>query len=125
VIIVAMNFNLQMIYAQIMDAPASADTGKLYRKHQAYKIFRWIFLAFIIAPTVELFLKVTVMPWDALWLYVLIQQLRSWAIYFGVAVAFRPEPQPPRIFELTRGDDSSDEAEAFGATGLAGAGVAV
>jgi len=111
VVIVAMNFNLQTIHAQIADAPASLESGKLYRKHQAYKVFRWIFLVFIIAPTVELFLKVTVMPWDASWLFVLIQQLRTWAIYVCVAVAFRPDPQPLRVFELTRDGGSDQEAE--------------
>merc|ERR1712083_1047638 len=57
VVIVAMNFNLQLVYAQIADAPASVEAGKQYRKHHAYKAFRWTFLAFIVAPTVELFLK--------------------------------------------------------------------
>jgi len=117
VVIVAMNFNLQMIYAQITDAPASLESGKLYRKHQAYKLFRWIFLMFIIAPTVELFLKVTVMPWDAVWLYILIQQLRTWAIYVCVAIAFRPDPSPLRVFELTRDGGSDDEAEVDGDAG--------
>jgi len=113
VVIVAMNFNLQLIYAQISEAPASHESGRLYRKHHAYKIFRWIFLAFIIAPTVELFLKVTVMPWDAVWLYVLIQQLRTWAIYMCVVVAFAFLPQPPplRVFELTRDVGSDQEAD--------------
>merc|ERR1711920_175528 len=114
VVIVAMNFNLQMIYAQIADAPASVESGKLYRKHSAYKVFRWIFLAFIIAPTVELFLKVTVLPWDAVWLYVLVQQLRSWAIYACVMFAFRPDPPPMRVFELTRDGGSDDEADQSG-----------
>jgi len=111
VVIVAMNFNLQNIHAQIADAPASLESGKLYRKHQAYKVFRWIFLVFIIAPTVELFLKVTVMPWDASWLFVLVQQLRTWAIYACVVVAFRPDPLPLRVFELTRDGGSDEEAD--------------
>merc|ERR1712083_879677 len=55
VVIVATNFNKQMIYAQITDAPASLESGKLYRKQQAYALFRLIFLLFIIAPTVERF----------------------------------------------------------------------
>jgi len=117
VIIVAMNFNKQMIYAQITDAPASLESGKLYRKHQAYELFRWIFLMFIIAPTVELFLKVTVMPWDAVWLYVLIQQLRTWTIYMCVAITFRPDPSPLRVFELTRDAGSDEEAEVDGDVG--------
>merc|ERR1712039_981479 len=111
VVIVAMNFNLQMIYSQIADAPASLESGKLYRKHHAYKLFRWIFLAFIIAPTVELFLNVTVMPWDVVWFYVLVQQLRTWTIYMCVVVAFRPDPPPLRVFELTRDIDNEEEGD--------------
>lgn len=118
VVIVAMNFNLQMVYASIAEAPASLDSGKFYKKHQAYKVFRWIFLAFIIAPTVELFLKVTVMPWDAVWLFVLLQQLRTWAIYVSIAAAFAflPHPPPLRVFELTRDAGVSDD-EAGGEAG--------
>lgn len=111
VVIVAMNFNLQMVGAQIQEGPANLESGKLYRKHNAYQVFRWIFLAFIIAPTVELFLKVTVMPWDAVWLYVLLQQLRTWGIYVSIIVAFAllPHPPPLRVFELTRESANSDE----------------
>lgn len=112
VVIVAMNFNLQMIAAQISDSTASVDSGKLYRKHHAYQVFRWVFLAFIIAPTVELFLKVTVVPWDAMWLYWLVVELRTWMIYTCVVVTFRPEPPAPRVFELTQtGSDDEDVAE--------------
>mmetsp|Transcript_16712 Transcript_16712/g.47555 ORF Transcript_16712/g.47555 Transcript_16712/m.47555 type:complete len:456 (-) Transcript_16712:159-1526(-) len=118
VVIVAMNFNLQMIYAEITTATASVESGKLYRKKHAYKLFRWIFLAFIIAPTVELFLKVTVMPWDALWLFILIQQLRTWAIYMSVVVAFRPDPPSLSVFELTRDGGSDDEVNTADADGI-------
>merc|ERR1712100_805779 len=59
VVIVAMNFNLQMIHSQLLDAPASMDAGKTYTKLRAYRAFRWVFLAFIVAPTIELFLKVS------------------------------------------------------------------
>jgi len=110
VVIVAMNFNLQMVHAQIADAPASLEAGKLYRKRRSYHIFRWIFLAFIIAPTVELFLTVSVLPWDAVWVTLLLQQARTWVIYTCVTVAFRPDPPPLRVFELTvRTGDSDDE----------------
>eukprot|EP00747_Dinoflagellata_sp_TGD_P025717 gnl/TRDRNA2_/TRDRNA2_131440_c0_seq2.p1 gnl/TRDRNA2_/TRDRNA2_131440_c0~~gnl/TRDRNA2_/TRDRNA2_131440_c0_seq2.p1 ORF type:complete len:444 (+),score=78.46 gnl/TRDRNA2_/TRDRNA2_131440_c0_seq2:138-1469(+) len=110
VVIVAMNFNLQMVLADIAGAPASMDAGKLYRKHCAYNHFRWIFLAFIVSPVVELFLKVSVMPWDVVWVYVLLKELFCWAIYMGVAIAFRPEPTPLRVFELTVRNDNEDEA---------------
>lgn len=109
VVIVAMNFNLQMVQAQIADAPASFEAGKLYWKHSAYRVFRWIFLVFIIAPTVELFLKVSMMPWDAIWMYYLLQQLRTWVIYICVIVAFRPNPSPLRVFELTVRDDMDED----------------
>merc|ERR1719359_2319861 len=37
VVIVAMNFNLNMISTQLSESPASPESGKLYRKHHAYK----------------------------------------------------------------------------------------
>lgn len=114
VVIVAMNFNLQMVQAQIAEAPASQEAGKLYQKHRAYRHFRWIFLAFIIAPTVELFVKVSMMPWDALWAFYLVQCLRTWTIYALMIAAFRPDPPPLRVFELTvrGGSDEDSEVEA-------------
>lgn len=42
VVIVAMNFNLQKLLSAIHDASASMESGKLYRKLQAYHIFRWV-----------------------------------------------------------------------------------
>lgn len=117
VIIVAMNFNLQLIGAQIHEAPATLEAGKLYKKFLAYRAFRWIVLAFVVAPTLEMILKLTVLPWDAAWLFILLQQLRTWVIYVCIVVAFAPLPQPTalRVFDLTRdGDESEGEAEEDG-----------
>lgn len=110
VIIVAMNFNLQKIYMMIADAPANMESGKLYRKLHAYQTFRWVFLGFIIAPTAESFLQVSVMPWYALWLPNLVTLLRTLTIYALILIAFRPELPPLRVFELTRDQGSDDEA---------------
>lgn len=112
VVIVAMNFNLQVVHAQIADAPASLEVGKHYWKFRAYTVFRWVFLAFIVAPTLELFL-LSAMPWDARWALVLIQNIRTWAIYACVIVAFRPGPHPLRVLELTirRGEEESDDED--------------
>lgn len=123
VVIVAMNFNLQMVLHQISEAPANLEAGRLYQKHLAYKIFRGIFLIFIIAPTVELFLKVSMMPWDAIWAYILLEKLRTWVIYVCVIAAFRPDPPPLKVFvSLTRTADSDDEpdSEGIGADGEGG-----
>lgn len=38
-----MNFNLQKLASAIADAPATVESGKLYRKLDAYHIFRWVF----------------------------------------------------------------------------------
>lgn len=109
VVIVAMNFNLQVISSQISESLASMEAGRLYVKLRAYQAFRWVFIAFIIAPTVELLIKVSLMPWDSLWICVLLQELRCWVIYACVVVCFRPAT-PPRLFELTREEECSDEA---------------
>lgn len=110
VIIVAMNFNLQKLASAIADAPATVESGKLYRKLDAYHIFRWVFLLFIIAPTFELFLKVTIIPWDQQWLFVLLQELRTWVIYVLLIYAYRPDPTPLRVFQLTE-REASDQDE--------------
>lgn len=110
VVIVAMNFNLQVVHTHIMDAPASQDVGKHYRKFRAYTIFRWVFLAFIVAPTVELFL-VSTMPWDAIWAHVLIENLRTWAIYACVILAFRPGVPHLRVLELTVREEETDDED--------------
>ncbi|CAK9029476.1 Protein GPR107 [Durusdinium trenchii] len=112
---VAMNFNLQKLASAIADAPATVESGKLYRKLDAYHIFRWVFLLFIIAPTFELFLKVTIIPWDQQWLFVLLQELRTWVtwaavIYVLLIYAYRPDPTPLRVFQLTE-REASDQDE--------------
>lgn len=111
-VIIAMNLNLQMIHQQLLDAPASLETGKTYGKLRAYKAFRWVFLAFVVAPTAELFLKVSIMPWDIWWIFVLVQHSRTWVIYAVIASYFRPDPMPLRVFELTRDAISDDDDEA-------------
>lgn len=111
VVIVAMNFNLQMISLQITESPASPDAGKLYSKRYSYTFFRWIILAFIIAPTIELFFEVAVVPWDAAWVCILLKQLRCLAIYGCICAAFRPDPPSPRLFDLTRGAGDDDDYE--------------
>ncbi|CAJ1342131.1 unnamed protein product, partial [Effrenium voratum] len=108
VVIVAMNFNLQKLVSAIADAPASQESGKLYKKLYAYHLFRWVFLMFIIAPTVELFLKVTIIPWDAQWLFLVLKEMRGWVIYVLLIHAYRPDQAPLRVFELTDRDASSD-----------------
>merc|ERR1712232_585403 len=114
VVIVAMNFNLQTISARLLDSPASPETGKLYRNHLGYRVFRWIFLAFIVAPTIELFLKVGVLPWDAEWVFELLTELRYAAVYLCLILAFRPERRALRVFEMTREVFSDDDAEVDG-----------
>lgn len=111
VVIVATNFNLQMIYAQLADAPATVESGRMYGKLRAYRAFRWVFIAFIIAPTAEVLFRVSLMPWDSLWVFVLLQQLERWVIYACVLFYFRPNPNPLRVFELTRDAIESDVEE--------------
>merc|ERR1712224_1016183 len=64
VIIVTMNFNLQVLYSQIAEAQATIDIRRKYEHYRAYRIFRWIFLLFILAPTVLGWLKVNFFNWD-------------------------------------------------------------
>lgn len=109
VIIVTLNYNLQVAYAQILNAPASPEVAPIYTKHRAYCSFRWIFLAAIVAPTFELFVRVSVMPWDGVWACVLVENLRVWLLYAWLFSVFRPHPKAFRVFELAvRGNDEWD-----------------
>eukprot|EP00913_Durusdinium_trenchii_P023134 g21715.t2 len=89
VIIVAMNFNLQKLASAIADAPATVESGKLYRK------------------------KVTIIPWDQQWLFVLLQELRTWVIYVLLIYAYRPDPTPLRVFQLTEREASDQDELGF------------
>eukprot|EP00929_Paragymnodinium_shiwhaense_P070495 TRINITY_DN35698_c0_g2_i2.p1 TRINITY_DN35698_c0_g2~~TRINITY_DN35698_c0_g2_i2.p1 ORF type:complete len:326 (-),score=72.90 TRINITY_DN35698_c0_g2_i2:149-1126(-) len=109
VVIVAMNFNLQKIQTMLLEAPASREVGKTYIKLVAYRAFRWVFLAFIAAPTVELFIKVSVLPWDAGWFYVLLTQIRTFAIYACICYYFRPNARALRVFDVTHDAVDSDD----------------
>jgi len=113
VVIVAMNFNLQLLSAQIMNAPASLDAGKHYRKQKAYRDLRWIFFALIGAPTVEAFIEEKVAPWDAWWVSRALKLLIKWAIYVSLVVVFSPAMEPLRVFELTvqRDEEEVDARE--------------
>lgn len=110
VVIVGMNFNMQILHAQLSDGPATLEVGSMYKRFQAYSNFRWAFLAFIGAPTVELFLRVSAMPWDAFWVYDLMKNVRTWAIYLAVVLMFRPG-RPLRVIELVSGADRDDSSE--------------
>jgi len=48
-------------------------------------------------------------PWDAIWLYSLLQHLRTWVIYLLVIAAFRPVPAPLKVFELSVRDDEDED----------------
>jgi len=102
VIIVVMNYNLQMIYSHIVESPASVDAGKFYQKHQAFKVFRWIFLAYITAPTLLLFVKISVIDWSNEWAFELLKQLFKYAITVTLIYTFKPGLTPLLVFELTR-----------------------
>eukprot|EP00927_Polykrikos_kofoidii_P057236 TRINITY_DN51352_c0_g1_i1.p1 TRINITY_DN51352_c0_g1~~TRINITY_DN51352_c0_g1_i1.p1 ORF type:complete len:469 (-),score=39.06 TRINITY_DN51352_c0_g1_i1:156-1562(-) len=113
VVIVAMNVNLQIILQQLRASPVSTELGHLYIKFRAYCVFRWVVLAFVLLPTVDLCLKTTVLPWDAIWMYQLVGSLMHWILYAVIALCFRPRPKPLGVFELTHGALSDDD-EAIG-----------
>lgn len=110
VIVMATNLNLQVLHAQLSDGPASLEVGTMYARLRAFAVFRWAFLAFISAPTFELFLRVTAMPWDALWAYHAIQSARTLAIYLAVAFFFRPA-KPLGAIELVSSADRDDDSD--------------
>jgi len=108
IIICAMNVNLSRVNHQVQEGPATLETGKLYTRFEAYKAFRIIFLVFIVAPTVEITMKVWLAPWEASWLYVLVVQLRTWGIFVAMITVFALLPDAPSIriiHDLTQDQD--------------------
>lgn len=110
VIMVAVNFNLHLIQSQISEAPATVEVGDKYTKRGAYRAFRLVVLSFIMAPTVEVCIKVTCVPWDAIWVFALVQHLRCLVLYAVVAYFFRPSSPPLRVLELTCAINSDDDS---------------
>mmetsp|Transcript_53787 Transcript_53787/g.99426 ORF Transcript_53787/g.99426 Transcript_53787/m.99426 type:complete len:455 (-) Transcript_53787:50-1414(-) len=111
VVVVAMNYNLQMLVAQIADWPARMEVGKLYRKLNAYIVFRLAFLAFLAGEVVENVVGLLI-PWEQATCTVkLLHELRLFVIYISLMVAFRPSSASLRVFDMTVQPEGGDEED--------------
>jgi len=117
-IIVAINFNIAMLNGSITESAVSLSTAELYQKFDAYRLYRWVFVIYIMKPTFLLFFKLSVLDangWDD-WLYLLMQNLVEFGIYATIIWAYRPF-EPMRVFkdllttESSEGDEEEDEEE--------------
>lgn len=112
IVIVATNFNLSVVQANLLEAPASPESGQLYRRWIAYKNFRWIFLAFILAPNFEAALQALIIPWDAAWFLHVVVYTRTGLIYSAIIFNFSdlPFPSSLKVFEILHQGGGSDES---------------
>ncbi|CAD7938120.1 unnamed protein product, partial [Amoebophrya sp. A25] len=100
VIVVAMNFNLHTLGMQIEEASAGPEVAKLYARHSTYWHFRWIFLFFITAPTILVFLQLSVLDWESHWIFVAVKELFSWLLVVSLVYVFQPGFAVPKLLSV-------------------------
>mmetsp|Transcript_20052 Transcript_20052/g.46697 ORF Transcript_20052/g.46697 Transcript_20052/m.46697 type:complete len:447 (+) Transcript_20052:97-1437(+) len=112
VVVVAMNYNLQILMVQMADWPARIEVGKLYQKHRAYTVFRMAFLVLITGRVMEPILMVSLIPWEQqAWTVKLLQELRLFIIYLCLLYSFRPTSASLRVFDLVRQPEVLDDED--------------
>jgi len=113
VIIVAANFNIQSLAHQIHDSTVSPEVASIYSRHASYVWFRYVFFAFLLAPTFLTYLKVAIIDWRSNWLYAVCDELVSWFIIASLAGVFRPGFGKPKIFQphARRWNEEDEELE--------------
>lgn len=114
VVLVAINCNIQVIQVELINTPASVEAAQTYKKWNAYKTLRGIFMAFLVSPIIEIYIqKAAIVPWDRYWLLVGIILLRTWIVYMWLLVTFSelPNPTPLKLADLFRHAPESDEED--------------
>lgn len=109
-IIVALNFNLAMLRAQIADSTVSLEAGTLYRKQSAFCSLRWVFLVFICQPTAMIFIKVSVLTWEEGWVFDVMTELVKFSLLLAVTLLYGPRRRPMALFEAAVQELNRDDA---------------
>eukprot|EP00914_Ancora_sagittata_P026630 GHVO01052387.1.p1 GENE.GHVO01052387.1~~GHVO01052387.1.p1 ORF type:complete len:248 (-),score=21.94 GHVO01052387.1:142-819(-) len=93
-IIVAINFNAAVLTSRLPQLDLTEACGYCYQHVAAFNRFRWIFVAFIMKPSILLFIKLSVVhytkdDWD-IWLLAAVENVIDLSIYIAVLYTFRP-----------------------------------
>eukprot|EP00947_MAST-08B_sp_MAST-8B-sp1_P006051 g6051.t1 len=89
-VILAVNFNITSLRALLRHGTSwSGSTAGAYARLLMYLSFRWIFLGYLLLPTVLLILRIAVIGWKFEWASAVIKEFLLFVIYARVAYIFR------------------------------------
>ena len=100
-VIVAFTYNLAVLREMLQQSSiASYDTGRLYKHYRNFNLFRNVFFAFIIQPTVAVVLRTNIIDWQDDWIFITFFWGSKIVLLGILAVVFRPNPGIPEIVDF-------------------------
>jgi hypothetical protein len=100
-IIVAFNYNLAVLREMLSQSSiASYDTGRLYKHYRNFYLFRNVFFAFIVQPTVAVVLRTDIIDWQDDWVFATFFWGSKIALLSTLAFVFRPNPGVPVVVDM-------------------------
>ena len=90
-IIVAMNYSVAQLRAIIVNSAWAPSTPWHYHKLQQYQIFRFVFLIYLILPTIFITIQSTLFTWKDNWLVFLMTELLNLFLFLHVGINFAPD----------------------------------
>lgn len=127
-IIVSINFNITSSRAALNAYPWSSQVPLQYKALASFNLFRVLFLAYLLLPTLLLVARVMLVAWPYAWVDPLLRHALYLALFVALAVAFAPVDvelyRRPFALEPWRGAEGEREERAPVARGGAAAGAA-
>jgi hypothetical protein len=110
--IVAFNYHLASLTAFLGEASvASVDTGKMYFRFNQFWWLRFVFLLFIVQPTVAVVIRTDILNWNDEWIFIAFFWFTKIALLVSVAFIFRPQRFRMKLIDLAiRERRRTDEA---------------
>jgi hypothetical protein len=100
-VIVAFTYNLAVLREMLQQSSiANYDTGRLYKHYRNFFLFRNVFFAFIIQPTVAVVLRSNIIGWEDDWIFITFFWGSKILLLGVLAVVFRPNPGIPEIVDF-------------------------
>jgi hypothetical protein len=115
---VSINFNITSSRAVLKAFPWSSHVPLQYKALASFNVFRLVFLAYLLLPTLLLVARVTLVAWPYAWVDPLLRHALFLALYVALAMAFAPTDKElyrrPFLLEPWRGADRGPVATAVG-----------